>query len=161
MLSKRISEYFEKENWDAIIETLKSIIEKEPNDHWMLTQIASAYYEKGDYGTAYKFIVDAMSCQDDCPLVLWHLASIFRMRGRQEDAVTIWEELINRGEDKLAFDKCGEGLSWARSLIADCKYMISKTHRELGDEKLANDFKSSYLKDITDGVMSIYDPSTL
>lgn len=161
MLSKRLNEYSKKENWDAIIGTLEPIIEKEPDNHWLLAEMASAYYEKRDYEAAYKYIVDAMSYQENCPLVLWHLASIFRMRGRQEDAITIWEELINRGQEKLAFDKCGEGLEWAKSLIADCKYMISKTYKELGNEKLGNDFKVAYLKDIVDGVTSIYDSSTL
>jgi len=150
-----------KEDWDSIIETLQPILEKEPKDHWLLAEMASAYYEKRDYETAFIYIADAVSYQKDCPLVLWHLASILRMRDKQEDAITIWEELIKRGEKKLAFGKCGQGIDSARSLLADCKYMISKTYKELGNEKLANAFKEAYLKDIGEGASSIYKPSTL
>jgi tetratricopeptide (TPR) repeat protein len=136
LLSKRLNDLMEKENWDSIIETLNPILQKEPDDHWLLAEMANAYYEKRDYETAYKYIVDAMSQQENCPLVLWYLATIFRMRGQQDDAITIWEELINRGEEKLAFDECGEGLDWAKSLIADCKFMLSKTYNELGEKDL-------------------------
>lgn len=160
-MSERLNYYSEKGDWDSIIETLKTILEKEPDDHWLLAEMASAYYEKRDYETAYKYIAEAMSFQENCPLVLWHLASILRMRDRQEDAITVWEELINRGEKRLAYGKCGEGLDRARSLIADCKYMISKTYKELRKKKLARIFKDAYIKDIETGIESIYDPSTL
>ena len=144
-----------------MIEILERELKESPDNDWLLAELASTYYEKRDYETAYKYIVDAMFYQENCPLVLWHLASIFRMRDRQEDAITIWEELINRGEEKLAFDKCGEGLEWARSLIADCKYMISKTYKELGESNLAESFREAYIRDIERGAKSIYNPSSL
>jgi tetratricopeptide (TPR) repeat protein len=158
LLSKTLNDFMKKGDWDSIVKVLELELAKTPDDHWLLAEIASAYYEKKDYDTAYKFIIEAVPLQEDCPHSLWHLASIIRMRDQQEDAITIWKELINRGEERLAYDECGEGLKKARSLIADCKYMISKTYRELGNEELAKIFKEDYLIDIAKGVTSIYDP---
>jgi tetratricopeptide (TPR) repeat protein len=160
-LSKKINQLSKEGDWNALIEFIGHELKQEPNNHWLLAQMASAYYEKKDYEEAYIYIGEAMSYQENCPFVLWHLASIFRMRDRQEDAITIWEELLNRGVEKIAFDECGEGLEWAKSLISDCKYMISKTYRELGKKDLAKNYKDAYLKDIEAGVRSIYDPHTL
>jgi tetratricopeptide (TPR) repeat protein len=161
LLSKKLNKFSEKEDWDSIIETLKPVLKKQPNDHWLLAEMASAYYEKRDYEKAFEFIAEAVSQNENCPLVLWHLASIERMRDKPEDAITVWEELINRGEDRIAYDECGEGIERARSLINDCRYMISKTYRELGKQKLADHFKDEYLNEIKAGVDSIYDPKSL
>jgi len=160
-LGKRIDQLSKEENWNALIDLIGEELKEEPNNHWLLAQMASAYYEKKNYEIAYKYIVDAMYYKENCPLVLWHLASILRMRDRQEDAITIWEELLNRGTQKIADDECGEGLVWAQSLLADCKYMISKTYKELGEKDLAENYKEAYLKDIEAGVKSIYDSFTL
>jgi len=141
--------------------TLKPLLNKEPEDHWLLAVIANAYYEKKQYETAYKYITDAVLIEPKCPLVLWNLASIFRMVGKQGDAIIVWGEIIKKGAKAIAYDKCGEGIARARSLVNDSKYMISKTYKELGNSVLAEGFKQAYLKNLSKGVQSNYDPATL
>jgi hypothetical protein len=45
-LSRRVNELGDKEEWDALIQVVKRELRKRPGSHWLLTQMASAYYEK-------------------------------------------------------------------------------------------------------------------
>jgi len=115
LLSERLNKFIKREAWDSIIQTIKPLLEKEHNDHWLLAEMASAYYEKRDYETAFMYIADAVSYQRNCPLMLWHLASILRMREKQEDAITIWEVDQERGKEvslRKMWRRC-----WSRSIF--------------------------------------------
>jgi len=156
-----INKCIRDENWEELIEVANNDLGNGKDDHWLLVMIGSAYYEKKDYDRAYAYIAQAMVLQQDCPLVLWHLASIFRMQDRQEEAISIWEELINKGENKVANDQCGEGIKEARKLLNDSGYMIGKTYLEMKEDELAKPFIKNYHKNIEKGMESIYDPDSL
>src|SRR5690349_19597664 len=64
--SKRINDYISSRNWNAVIKAAKIGLEDEPQNHWLLTQIASGYYEKRAYRTAYRFIVKAILINRNC-----------------------------------------------------------------------------------------------
>ena len=51
---------------------------------------------------------------------------------RYRDATTIYRGLIRRGVEAIAFDDCGEGLAWARGLIADCWYRLAGCQSKMG-----------------------------
>ena len=55
------------------------------------------------------------------------------MLGRYKRAITIWKRLLEKGVDNIAHDECGEGISWAKSLINDCRYRIGNSYLKMGD----------------------------
>lgn len=58
--------------------------------------------------------------------LIWGYAESLEMLGRESEALTAYRRLLRRGEERIAFGDCGEGLQWARSLIADCYYRIAQ-----------------------------------
>jgi hypothetical protein len=59
------------------------------------------------------------------------------MLGRTSESVRVYRRLIRRGVDSVAHGDCGEGLAWARGLIADCWYRIARCHKRGGRRSLS------------------------
>jgi hypothetical protein len=49
--------------------------------------------------------------------------------GRLPEAIEIYQKLIRRGVESMAYGDCGEGLAWARGLICDCHYRLAHCHK--------------------------------
>src|ERR1700687_5835526 len=73
----------------------------------------------------------ALAEAPNCPLVLWDYAGSLQMLDLRRDALKVYRRLIRRGINKIASDDCGEGLGWARGLVADCHYRIAGCYRTL------------------------------
>ncbi|MBM4299403.1 MAG: tetratricopeptide repeat protein [Deltaproteobacteria bacterium] len=94
--------------------------------------MATTYYEEHDYKRALTIGQQAHDIAPLCPLVLWDLAGTFDMLGRQHDAIGVYRRLIRRGVEAIAFGDCGEGLAWARGLVADCWYRLARCQSKIG-----------------------------
>jgi len=44
------------------------------------------------------------------------------------EASAIYRRLLRRGVNAVAFGDCGEGVAWARGLLADCWYRLARCH---------------------------------
>jgi tetratricopeptide (TPR) repeat protein len=115
------------------------------------------YYEERQYVSALKYVEQASKIMPKCPLVIWDHASILDMLRREKAAIALWKKLIRRGGRSIAFDECGEGLRWPRSLINDCNYRIGKSYYDLGNERLARAFITKHLKGRQPGLRSLYE----
>ena len=60
-----------------------------------------------------------------------------RALNRTSEAVRIYRRLVRRGVKSLALGDCGEGMAWARGLVADCWYRIALCHDLSRRRKLA------------------------
>ena len=49
----------------------------------------------------------------------------------------VYSLLVRRGVQRTAFGDCGEGLAWARGLIADCHYRMAHCYAALQRPKMA------------------------
>jgi hypothetical protein len=58
--------------------------------------------------------------------------------------------------DAIAEDECGEGVGWARELLADCVYRAGRCLEDLGDRAKAARLYRTYLALRDLGVGSIY-----
>lgn len=121
-----------------------------------MTRLALTYYEQYDYARALEVSERAMEFAPDCPLVLWDYAGALDMLKRPKDALTVFRRLIDRGIDSIAFDECGEGLAWARGLIADCHYRCAHCYLKLGNPTDAIDQFEMHLALRGPGCRSIY-----
>lgn len=123
---KRIAKLFEQEEWGEARELLLRELANDPSDHWLLTRLGTTYYEERQYAKALELAEQAHAIAPECPLVLWDLAGACLALGDGERARAIYQGILDRGFDDLAFGECGEGEEWARGLLADCADRLEK-----------------------------------
>jgi tetratricopeptide (TPR) repeat protein len=161
LIGQQIDAFLEKDDWNGLIGLLTSFVSKDPDDHWLLAYMALAYYEKQDYDTALDYVTKAMALDERCPVVLWQAGLIFKMKSQKQVAIALFQEIIDRGWRSVAFDLCCSNYTAARSLVADCKYMISMTYKELGNRGMAEVYKKAYRDDVKKGVKTGFNPYSI
>lgn len=160
-LSKKINALFAKEKWKEARALIEKEMEKRGDecDHWLLTRLATTYYEERHYKKALQLNEKARSLAPNCPLVLWDYAGTLDALGRSEEAIAIFMSLILRGPDKIGREECGEGLEWAIGLLADCFYRVSVCLIHLHRPQPARKFFLWYAQLVAAGAQSIYTDS--
>jgi tetratricopeptide (TPR) repeat protein len=154
--SERINDLFKHEQWAQARKLLQNRLEKEPNDHWLLTRLGTTYYENRDYPKALDLSRRAIRLASECPLVLWDLASTLEMLGDDRGALRAYRGLFARGPQKIAGDECGEGMPWALSLLTDCLYSAAGCLHRIGDRDAAVSCLRQHLELRALGSKSIY-----
>lgn len=149
-------ELYDQENWSEMRTLLRSVLKEEPDCHWLLTRISMTYYEEYEYAMALEFAKKALQLEPRCPLALWDCAGALDMLDRQQEAIRIWQAILNVGEDELAHGDCAEGVGRARSLMNDCRYRIGKAHGDLRETGLAIHWMRSHLANRRAGQECIY-----
>jgi len=155
-MSKEIERLIDAEDWKAARILIRAALRKEPDSHWLLTRLGLTYYEEHNYKKALFYDTQAMELAPNCPLVLWDYAGTLDMLGRNEEAIAIYKKLIKRGVDKIAYGECGEGMAWAKGVVADSLYRIAKCYEEQGQPKKALNYYEQHLKRRGPGCRSIY-----
>lgn len=130
-LGKKVNALLDAERWADAQKLLARALRREPDSHWLLTRLSSAYYEDRQYERAVELAARALKLAPWCPLVLWDLAGALQMAGRPRDAIRIWKKLIARGPTGLAADNCGEGIARARSMVTDARYRVGTAYWDL------------------------------
>ncbi len=94
--------YSAKGDWDKAIEAYQKIIEDVfyGTPHFALSNMALAYYQKGDYTRAEKYFLEALKLSPDFVNGLAGLATTYTAQGRYEEAVQKLERAV-RKEPKL------------------------------------------------------------
>lgn len=149
-------EYYRAERWVDLRAVLKEDLRQDPDDHWLLTRIGLTYYEQRNYKEALTYSEKAIELEPACPLALWDYAGTLDMLGRDEEAVRLWEGLLERGVEAIAHGDCGEGVRWARSLLNDCRYRIARIANEHQDLIRARTYYEDHLKNRRAGQYSVY-----
>jgi tetratricopeptide (TPR) repeat protein len=132
VMGSAIESAIKRDDWKGARRLLRAALRRQPDSHWHLTRLALTYYEQHDYRRALSIEERAYDIAPHCPLVLWDLAGTIDMLGRHRDAIAIYRKLIRRGVESIAFGDCGEGLAWARGLVADCWYRLAHCQSKLG-----------------------------
>ncbi len=130
-----IEALIDAEVWPEARRRIRAELRTSPASHWLLSRLALTYYEQRNYRMALETEHRAFAIAPHCPLSLWGLAGANHMLGHRAEATTLYTRLIRRGVDRLAHGPCGEGLRWARGLVADCWYrlgVIRESQRDFG-----------------------------
>jgi len=136
-MSKAIEKAIEKNDWPRARALLRRALKRDPDSHWLITRLGLTYYEQRQYKRALHYSEKALALSPRCPLVLWDYAGCLDMLGRPKEAISIYRRLIRRGVDRIAHGDCGEGIAWARGLVADCHYRMAHCYRDLGNTRQA------------------------
>ena len=155
-MSREIENAIEGEDWKKARRLVRAALRRKPNDHWLLARLSLTYYEELDYRRALTIAQRAYKLAPRCPLVLWELAGTLDMLGRYRQAMVIFQRLIRRGVESIAFDDCGEGLAWARGLVADCWYRLARLHSKRSCRRYAVRCYRQHLAMRGPGCRSIY-----
>jgi tetratricopeptide (TPR) repeat protein len=155
-MSKEIEKPIDAEDWKAARRLIQAALRKEPDSHWLLTRLGLTYYEERYYRKALFYDTQALELATNCPLVLWDYAGTLDMLGRNKEAIAIYRKLVKRGVDKIAHGECGEGMAWARGVVADCLYRIARCYEEQGQPKKALNYYEQHFKRRGPGCRSIY-----
>ena len=155
-VSDKIEALIESDDWKGARRVIRAALRKEPDSHWLLSRLALAYYEEFNYEKALEYESQALSLAPNCPLVLWGYAGSLDMLGREREALKVYQRLVRRGAEAIAYGECGEGLARARGLVADCLYRMAECYECLGQRKKAVEFFEKHLAQRGAGCHSIY-----
>jgi tetratricopeptide (TPR) repeat protein len=131
-------------------------LKRDPNSHWLLARLALTHYEEDNYEKALELEIKGLNIAPACPLLCWGYAGSCSMLGKNQEALAVYNWLIKRGVDNLAYGECGEGHGWARALIADVHYRAALCYEALGDSRKARTAIKKHLKSRGPGCRSIY-----
>ena len=136
-ISTIINNCFATENYSEAKKILHKRIDDNSNEHWNYAQLSISYYETKNYETALKYSTKAVELQPNCPLALDYHASILFAKGKLKDAKQIWENLLSRDINDIAFGDCGEGMKNAKSVKNDIRYILAYLYLQLNDKNKA------------------------
>jgi tetratricopeptide (TPR) repeat protein len=152
----RIERQIAAHDWAAARRLIREELRKNRDDHWLLTRLATTYYEQKQYLKSLRYVNQALQIAPYCPLAVWDYAATLDMLGRKKKALQIFKWLISWGEKRIAYGECGEGIRFARSLIADCYYRTARVHEERRERAKARRAYRQHLLRRKRGVRSIY-----
>jgi hypothetical protein len=155
-MKSKIERLISAEDWPAARRAVRAELRSFPNNHWLLTRLGLTYYEERRYKQALKYSLLALAEAPNCPLALWDYAGSLEMLDQTEAALKVYSLLVRRGIQQVAFGDCGEGLAWARGLIADCHYRMADCYTALRRPKMAIKSLKSHIGLRGPGCRSIY-----
>ncbi|MBI3466887.1 MAG: tetratricopeptide repeat protein [Planctomycetes bacterium] len=136
-IGKQIDNLIMAERWDEARALIEKALKKEPDSHWLLTQLGETYYEQRDYKKALGFLLRSRDIVPDCPLTLWHLAGTLDALGYRGGAVRLYTWLL-QSKKTPEDDPCWENVEWTDSLKTDCVYRLGLCFKHSGQTKLAD-----------------------
>jgi tetratricopeptide (TPR) repeat protein len=143
-------------DWPKARRLIREELRKNRDDHWLLTRLSLTYYEQKQYRKSLQYVTQALQIAPYCPLAVWDYAGTLDMLNRKKKALQVFQWPIGWGEKAIAYNECGEGIRFARSLIADCYYRVARIHEERRERGKAMSAYRQHLLRRKRGVRSIY-----
>ena len=144
-----------QEKWAAARALIKQELAADPDNHWLLTQLGSTFYEQRRYREALEPLLAARAVVPDCPLALWHLAGTLDALGKPREASAIYTWLL-RSDASPDDDPCWESAEWAAALKADCTFRLGVCARHSGRKAAAERYFRQYLNMLLAGATGLY-----
>lgn len=141
--------------WEAARKQIERELKRQPDNHWLLTQLGVTYYEQGRYRESLTPLLDALRIVPDCPLTLWNVAGALDALGKPEVAVSIYTWLL-RSNKSADDDPCWESAEWADFLKTDCVYRLGICFQHMGRRESAEHCFRQYINLIVAGMTGTY-----
>lgn len=156
---EKIHEFYDKDDWDGLIDYLNTALGKTRNDHWLTMQLAWAFILKHDYPKAKQKLKEALTLHNDCIMVPFLSGLVFLEEGNRQDAITLFEIVIGVSADTLvecASCPCCAEEPQAQTLLADTHFLLSECYSYLGFDERARHHKAVHRQAVNDGVLTAY-----
>jgi tetratricopeptide (TPR) repeat protein len=154
-IGARIDDLIQREKWPQARALIQSALRREPDSHWLLTQLAETHYEERQYAKALELLLKSKSIVPECPLTKWHLAGVLDALGRHDEALILFADLLS-SKVTADDDPCWESADWADALKTDCVYSIGLCHRNGGDPAKAVQCFREYIRLLANGMPGSY-----
>ncbi len=135
-IGQQIDDLIHAEQWEQARTLIEKALKKEPESHWLLTQLGETYYEQRQYKKALELLLHSRDILPDCPLTLWHLANTLDALGYHGGAIRLYTWLL-RSKKTAKDDPCWESEAWANALKTDCIYRLGLCFKHCGREDRA------------------------
>ena len=132
----RIDQLIQDERWQEARALIEKALKKEPDSHWLLTQLGETFYEQRQYKKALKVLLKSRDIVPDCPLTLWHLAGTLDALGFHAEALQFFTWLL-KSQRTPQDDPCWESLEWTDALKTDCVFRMGVCFEHLKRNNLA------------------------
>ncbi len=152
---RMVGTLLQQEKWDEARTLIEHELLKQPENHWLLTQLGVTYYEQGRYREALRPLLASLDIVVNCPLTLWNLAGVVDAIGRPEAAVPIYTWLL-ASRMSADTDPCWESAEWAEALKTDCVYRIGLCFEHLKRLQPAEDCFRQYINLLLAGAGGTY-----
>ncbi len=119
-----------QEEWEEARKVIQAELAREPDNHWLMTQLGVTHYEQEDYREALKLFLSSLKIVGDCPLTLWNVAGALDAIGKLEVAIEIYTWLL-KSKKSAEVDPCWESAEWTDALKTDCVYRLGVCFQHL------------------------------
>src|ERR1022692_656468 len=123
-LEKEVNSAFDNEDYKTAIKLLKKELKNDPDNHWTLSKLSSAYYESYNYKKAKLISEEALKIMPECPLVLWHYAGPVYMLCEYEKAIKTYKKIIKLSKGDIIMGECWQSPAWTESIVNDSVYRL-------------------------------------
>ena len=120
-------------DWKPLQKYIKRKCREFPNDYWLKTKMAEYLYLEKDKDCL-KYAREAYSMAPDDMLVVYNYACALYLNEEYEKATDCLNVIIGKGLDYIAYSEHGEGMRWAKSLMADAKALLNRISKESGSQ---------------------------
>jgi tetratricopeptide (TPR) repeat protein len=154
-LSHRVNDLFRKGEWAKARKLLEAEHKRNPDDHWVLSQLGVTFYEQKRYAEALALFLASRNIVPDCPLTLWNLAGALAALGEFSAGKDIYTWLLE-SDRSPADDPCWESTAWADALKADAVYRLGVCYQHLSERRKAEHCFRQYLDLLLVGIDGTY-----
>ena len=154
-MNSKINGLIQRGQWAEARRLLERERDKEPTNHWVLTQLGVTFYEQRRYEEALQLFLASREIVPDCPLTLWNLGGTLDSLGKHTHAMRIFTGILysNTSPDD---DPCWESVKWADALKADCVYRLGVCFQHLGKKRKAELCYRQFLNLLSIGIEATY-----
>ncbi|QDE87482.1 hypothetical protein BHS06_00160 [Myxococcus xanthus] len=145
-ISKRIDALFSAQQWSELDQLISESLQGTSDDHWLHVRQADAWYEQRKYSKASRLYLKVLESMPRCPLGRWGLANALMARGNADDARKLFLSLARQKPEVMGTRECGEGVRWARGLIADANFRLGQLEERAGARAAARRRYQVYLR---------------
>jgi len=151
----RINDLIESEQWEKTRALIEKELAREPDNHWLLTQLGETYYEQRQYQKALGLLLKSLDIVADCPLTLWHLAGTLDALAYPSGALRLYTWLLE-SKKTAADDPCWESKEWTDALKTDCVFRIGICFQRLNRKDKAKSCFRRYIDLLLAGAAGSY-----
>lgn len=157
---RHIERLLQLEQWSKARAAIQECLVFHPTDHWLWMHLGLTYYEQKKYEQATKCCEHAFKLASECQLAKWHYAGCLSMVGREQEALAMWQDLLDADLEEIAHGDHGEGMDWAMQLINDVHFRMGRCRQSLKQWGPARQSLRKYVHNRRHGVGSLYQLKT-
>ncbi|NTX01683.1 M48 family metallopeptidase [Myxococcus sp. CA040A] len=154
-ISKRIDQLISAEKWVELEGVISKALVAAPDDHWLHVRRADAWYEQRRYRKAATLYRKVLELMPGCPLGRWGLASAELALGAHPEARKLFQSLAREKPEVMGTRVCGEGVRWARGVVADANFRLGQLAEREGSKVVARRRYRTYLRTMERPALSI------